>query len=110
MAHGTFALDGSKVGSVVDALAGNLTQILITGSPTSWELPEFDPGTGLPTKGYFCLVDSGAVPLRVLFSFNGHANGHSPHATNKVSSYPISFGVLKLQSCPKGATYSVTTA
>jgi hypothetical protein len=111
MAHGTLAIDGTKVGTVIDNLAGNVTQILYTGAPNLYEVPTFDLGTGLPTTGYFCLVDNSVAPPRVLTSFNGHINGaHSPHASHKISGYSIPFTSLYVQSCPKGGTYSVTTA
>jgi hypothetical protein len=111
MAHGTIAITGAQVGSVIDNLAGNITQILFTGSPTSYEVPTFDPGSGLPTSGYICITDNSVTPPRILFSHNGHINGStSPHASHKVSAYNIPFTSLYVQSCPKGATYSVTTA
>jgi hypothetical protein len=111
-AHGVISIDGTKVGTVLDVGPASITQILYTGAPTSYETPNYDPGTGLPTKGYFTLIEAptGQSP-RVLISFNGHINGgHSPHATHKVSAYSIPFTNLVLQSCPAGATFSITTA
>jgi hypothetical protein len=112
MAHGTIAIDGTKVGTVIDNTAGNITQILHTGAPTSYEMAEFDPATGLPTKGYFCLVDNSVTPPRRLFSVNTHHNGSysSPSATHKTSAYNIPFTSLYVQAVPKGGTWSVTTA
>jgi hypothetical protein len=111
MAHGTINIDKSKVGTVLDT-NGSITEFYITGSPTAFETPVFDPGTGLPTQAYFCLVDAGAPGLPVrLISFDGHLNGHSPHATNKqFAGIGIHFASLVLQSCPTGATYQIKTA
>jgi hypothetical protein len=111
MAHGTLPITGASVGTVIDNLAGNVTQILYTGAPTSYEVPTFDPGSGLPTTGYICIVDNSVTPPRVIYNENAHVGGgHSPHATHKQSAYSIPFTSLYVQSCPKGATYSVTTA
>ena len=110
MAHGVKTIDGTAVGTVIDNIAGNITQILFTGAPTLWEQPTFDP-SGLPLSGYFSLVDNSTTPSRVLFQYNGHVGGgHSPHATHKQSAYNIPFTSLYVQSVPKGATYSLTTA
>jgi hypothetical protein len=107
--HGAKPITGALVGTVLDT-NGTINQILYTGPPTSYEIPQFDPGSGLPTKGYFTLIDTGFTPPVVLFSTNGHNNGaHSPHATHKMAGYLIPFISLVLQSCPAGATYSVTT-
>jgi len=110
MAHGVKTANSAAVGTVLDNLAGNITQILFTGAPTNWEQPTFDP-SGLPLTGYFTLTDNSVTPPRVLFSYNGHCGGgHSPHASHKQSAYNIAFTSLYLQSCPAGATYSLTTA
>jgi len=109
MAHGTFVVDGTKVGTVIDAAAGHITNILFTGAPTQWEIPNFD-SNGLPNQGYFSLVDNSVTPPRVLFQLNGHVGGgHSPHATHQQMAYSIPFGSLFVNSVTKGATYSVTT-
>lgn len=111
MAHGTIPIAGAQVGTVIDAAAGNITQILFTGSPTNYEIPTFDPNTGLPLTAYFTLVDNSVTPPRVLYSENGHLNpAKSPHASHKMSAYSIPFTSLYVQSVPKGSTWSVTTA
>jgi len=113
LVHGVIAIDSTKVGTAIDTGPANITQILFTAAPTSYEVPQFDPGTGLPTKGYFTLIDSVAgSPARVLYSVHTAVNGaHSPHATHKQSGYNIPFsGNLVVQSCPTGATFSITTA
>jgi hypothetical protein len=109
-AHGTFPIAGAQVGTTLDATAGNITSLLFTAPPSSYEVPTFDPNTGLPLTGYFCLVDNGVTPNRVIFNLSGHTNGgFSPHPSKKVSGINIPFTSLYVQSCPKGATYSVTT-
>jgi hypothetical protein len=112
MAHGIKNITTAQVGTVIDNLAGNITQILFTGAPTANEIPQFDPVTGYPTTGYFCLLDNSVTPPIKLFNYTPHSNGSysSPHATHKVSAYSIPFGSLYLQSCPVGATFSLTTA
>jgi hypothetical protein len=113
LAHGVKGLTTAQVGTVIDTGPANITQILFTGAPTSFEIPQFDPGTGLPLTGYFCLIDQVAgQPNRIIYNENIHAGGgHSPHASHKVSGYSIPFsGNLVLQSCPAGATFSLTTA
>ena len=110
-AHGVKNITGAAVGTVIDSGPANITQILYTAAPTSFEVPQFDPGTGLPTTGYFCLTETSVTPPRVLFSFNGHQNlGLGVHASHKISAYSIPFTTLTLQSCPAGATFSLTTA
>jgi hypothetical protein len=112
MAHGVKNITTALVGTVIDNLAGNITQILFTVAPTSYEIPTFDPTTGYPTSGYFCLLDNSTTPPTKLFNYIPHSNGGyaSPHASHKVSAYNIPFTSLYLQSCPIGATYSLTTA
>jgi len=113
LVHGVKAITAALVGTVIDTGPCNITQILFTGPPTSWEMPQFDPGTGLPTAAYFTLTDEVAgSPPRVLYSVHAGVNGsHSPHATHKMSGYsiPVS-GNLVLRSCPAGSTWSLTTA
>jgi hypothetical protein len=113
LVHGVISITAASVGTAIDTGPANVTQILFTAPPTSYEIPQFDPGTGLPTKGYFTLIDSVAgSPARVLYSVHAGVNGaHSPHATHKMSGYSIPFsGSLIVQSCPAGSTWSVTTA
>jgi hypothetical protein len=113
LVHGVKAITAALVGTILDTGPCNITQILFTGAPTSWEMPQFDPSTGLPTAAYFTLTDVVAgQPPRVLYSVHAGTNGaHSPHATHKMSGYsiPVS-GNLTLQSCPAGSTWSLTTA
>jgi len=111
--HGVKAITSALVGTVLDAGPANVTQLLFTGSPTSYEVPQFDPNTGLPITAYFTLTDVVAgQPPRVLYNVHAGVNGsHSPHATHKMSGYNIPFsGNLTLQSCPVGSTWSLTTA
>ena len=110
-AHGVKALNGAAVGTVIDTGPANVTQILFTTAPTSYDVPSFAPG-GLPTSGYLCLIDQGTTPPTVIYNENIHVGGgHSPHASHKVSAYSIPFvGNLYLQSCPTGAVFSITTA
>jgi hypothetical protein len=110
MAHGTFPVAAAQVGTTLDAAAGNITSLLYTAPPTGYEDATFDAATGLPLTGYFCLIDNGVTPHRTIFNFNGHINGgFSPHPTKKMSGINIPFTSLYVQSCPKGATYSITT-
>ena len=113
LVHGVKAITAALVGTIIDAGPCNITQILFTGPPTAYEIPQFDPGTGLPTAAYFTLTDEVAgSPPRVLYSVHAGTNGaHSPHATHKMSGYsiPVS-GNLVLRSCPAGSTWSLTTA
>jgi hypothetical protein len=107
--HGLKSLSGAQVGTTIDT-NGTINQVLFLSAPTSYEQPQFDPSTGLPTKAYFTLIDTGFTPPLVLISYNGHVNGsHSPHASHKLSGYLIPFINLVLQSCPAGATFSLTT-
>jgi len=111
--HGVKPITTALVGTIIDTGPANITQILFTGSPTSYEVPQFDPGTGLPTAGYFTLTDEVAgQPPHVLYSVHAGVNGaHSPHASHKMSGYSIPFtGNLVLRSCPAGSTWSLTTA
>jgi hypothetical protein len=112
MAHGVKSCTTAQVGTTIDNLAGTITQILFTVPPNAYEIPTFDPTTGYPTAGYFCLLDNSVSPPIRLFNFTPHSNGGyaSPHASHKVSAYGIPFGSLYLQSCPAGATFSLTTA
>src|SRR6516165_10536699 len=84
-AHGSKPLTGAQVGTTIDTNA-TITSVLYTGPPTSYELPQFDPNTGLPTSGYFCLVDTGVIPGKavVLMNFNAHLGNHSPHPTHQI--------------------------
>ena len=112
LVHGVKNITMALVGTVIDTGPANITQILFTGSPTSYEVPQFDPNTGLPTTGYFTLIDQGFTPPKVIYSVQVGTNGaHSPHATHKMSGYSIPLvGNLYLQSCPAGSTWSLTTA
>jgi len=113
LVHGVKNITAALVGTVLDTGPANITQILFTGAPTSWEMPQFDPNTGLPTAAYFTLTDVVAgQPARVIYSVQAGTNGaHSPHASHKMSGYSIPFsGNLTLQSCPAGSTWSLTTA
>src|SRR5215469_13008678 len=102
LVHGTTVVDGSKVGTVIDAGPGHITNILFTGPPTQWEVPTFD-ANGLPTSGYFSLVDSSVTPPHVLYQYNGHSGGgHAPHGSHVQMPYSIAFGALTVQSVPKG--------
>jgi len=109
MAHGVKSITTAGVGTVIDTGPMSITQILFTVAPTSYEVPTFAP-SGLPLTGYLCLIDqsTGAV----LYNENIHVGGgHSPHASHKMSGYSIPVqGALYLQSCPIGATFSLTTA
>ena len=112
LAHGVKAINGAAVGTVLDTGPANITQLLFTTAPTSYDVPTFDP-TGLPLTGYMCLVDQVAgFPPRVVYNEDVHVGGgHSPHASHKVSAYSIPFtGNLVLQSCPTGGVFSITTA
>jgi len=115
-AHGVLTVDGSKVGTTIDT-SGNIIAILFTGAPTSYEIPTFDAATGLPTGGYFCLIDKPASgPFTRLYNFNGHHGAIcAPHPTNKkmqgtVGVSAIPFNTLYVQSVPAGATFQVITA
>jgi hypothetical protein len=111
LVHGVKTFSSANVGTVIDAGPATITQILYTGAPTSYDVATFDP-TGMPTGAYLCLVDQGFTPPRIIYNENIHVGGgHSPHATHKVSGYTTSYtGNLYLQSCPTGATFSLTTA
>ena len=108
-AHGAKTLNSAAVGTVIDTGPCNLTQLLYTAGPSNYEVPTFNP-QGLPLSGYLCLIDQGTG--QVIFNFNIHVGGgHSPNATKKVSGYSIPIvGNILLQSCPVGATFSITTA
>ena len=115
-AHGAIAITGAQVGTTIDT-NGNIIEILYTGAPTAYEVPTFDPATGLPLTGYFCLIDKPATgPFIRLYNFSGHHGAvGAPHPKNKkmtgvvgVSSIP--FNSLYVQSVPVGATFQVTTA
>jgi hypothetical protein len=111
LVHGVKTCNSAAVGTVIDAGPATITQILFTTAPTSYEIPTFDP-TGLPLTGYFCLLDQGTTPPRIIYNENVHVGGgHSPHASKKVSAYVTSYtGNLYLQSCPIGGVFSLTTA
>jgi len=112
LAHGVKSITSAMAGTVIDTGPATITQILYTGAPSSFEVPQFDP-TGLPLTGYFTLIDQVAGQgNHVIYSKNFHTGGgFSPHATHKASGYSIPYqGNLFLQSCPVGATFSLTTA
>jgi hypothetical protein len=108
---GTYTIGSAQVGTVIDATAGKITTIQYLTHATGWDPPAFDPVTGFPTKGYFCLVDTGyniLGALRPLMSVEqSNSAGFSPGTTHSFSNFPYS--QLKLQSCPPGATFSITT-
>jgi hypothetical protein len=111
--HGVKNITTASVGTTLDTGPLNITQILFTVAPTSYEVPQFDPGTGLPTTGYFTITDEVAgQPPHVLYSVQAGVNGaHSPHASHKMSGYSIPVaGNLVCRSCPAGSTWSLTTA
>jgi hypothetical protein len=72
--------------------------------PVRYAATEANP---LPVSGTFCLVDQGPRGDRVLVSHDlqGVATG-APFLQNGTLPYTA----LRLQSCPLGATISVTTA
>ena len=109
LAHGVKNITTASIGTVIDTGPATVTQILYTGAPTSYEVPTFNVN-GLPLSAYFTLIDD--ATNHVLYSANFHVGGgHSPHASHKVSGYTMSYaGNLVCQSCPAGATFSLTTA
>ena len=109
LVHGVKNITSAAVGTVIDSGPCNITQILYTGAPSNYEVATFAP-TGSPLTAYFCLVDQGTGVT--IYNKNFHTGGgFSPHATHKVSGYTIAVvGNIYLQSCPIGATFSITTA
>jgi hypothetical protein len=109
LVHGVKNITTANVGTVIDTGPATITQILYTGAPTNYEVATFNP-SGMPLTAYFTLVDD--ATNHVIYSKNFHTGGgFSPHATHKASGYTISYtGNLVLQSCPAGATFSLTTA
>jgi hypothetical protein len=107
---GTYALTTAQVGTVIDNTAGKIASITYTSKAAGYDGPAYDPISGFPTRGFFTLVDTGYNPLgslRPLISVEATNSGFSPGAVLNFSNFP--YTSLKLQSCPAGATITVTT-
>jgi hypothetical protein len=108
----TIIADSSQVGNV---LATNVAISSITFvSPAGPGAPEpysVDPVTGFPATGVFALFD-GDVPHPV-FLFDCYSNGGmiKGQAVTIMPALPPPVPVksLILRSCPKGASFSITT-
>jgi hypothetical protein len=106
----TFTVGTAQVGTIIDSSGGKISQISYVSKPTGFDAPAFDPASGYPCRGYFTLVDAGyniLGALRPLISVEATNSGFAPGNTLNFNNFPYS--QLKLQSCPPGATFSVTT-
>jgi hypothetical protein len=107
---GTFSVTSVNRGAVIDAAAGNVTTLtLVTGPQRALEQVGYATGDAnpLPVSGALCLVDQGPRGDRVLVN---HRLDGIPTGTPFLQNGTLPYTALRLQSCPLGATISVTTA
>jgi hypothetical protein len=111
---GNFLIGAAHVGALIDQ-HGLLVGIGYQKAPKAHEPAQFDPASGLPKAGYFCLIDKPEFgPPRQLFNAEMNSNAiYSPVPdcdTNMLfHQIGIPFDFLYVQSCPKGAAFSITT-
>jgi hypothetical protein len=107
---GTYSVSTANRGAVIDTTAGNVTTLtLVTGPQRAYEQVGYAPGDAnpLPVAGTFCLVDQGSRGDRILVN---HRLDGIPSGLPFLQNGTLPYTALRLQSCPLGATLSVTTA
>jgi hypothetical protein len=87
MTMATYAVDGTKAGTVLQAGAGTLVSVQMTTAPTGRSEQAFDPHDSIPVAGFISLVGM----------------------KQAVALHGASFGSLMCSACPPGASYSVVT-
>jgi hypothetical protein len=104
---GTYTIGSAQVGQVIDPVAGRVMSVSYLTKPAAVDQPAFDI-SGFPVRGYFCLRNSGN-PLRPIMSIEQINGGFAP-GTTITAGLQAPYTTLILQSCPPGATFSITTA
>jgi hypothetical protein len=111
---GSFLIGAAHVGALIDQ-HGLLVGIGYQKAPKTHEPAQFDPATGFPKAGYFCLIDKpDDAPPRQLFNVDMNNNAlfsAVPDCDNNMLflQQGIPFDALYVASCPKGAAFSITT-
>jgi len=110
---GTFPITIADVGRVLDSDA-SIVGVRLNALPPmgAYEVPYGEPG-GLPLVGAFCLTDVGApgVPRQLINTYP-HVDGHTRMGSDLLAlgGVAIPFRSLRVQACPRGASYTVVTA